>query len=453
MTNFLCCVRIDFDEILNFMRKSKKGITLDRRGNLRIKTFLLAFLLVFCGAFAPAGAAFASDANRQETQDTSSQVVSQTEAQTETAGKSQEDAEKPAKETKENDKEDSEKPEPARLTIMLTGDLMCQPLQQQRAFDGEKFDFAPTFKYVKQIFDESDIVIGNLETLVSKSLPLSKDINRVQNKPYLNAPTEWLDALKDAGFDGFITANNHACDGGKTGIIETLEALDSYGFAHTGTFRSKEEKRYFTMEQNGIKIGVISYAAYYNLKDKFLTSQEQSYMLNRPLQAAMNADVDALRKEGAEYIIAYNHSGTEYSQVPAARQERYGLMLAQAGVDYIIGSHPHVLQPYEPLRYTDFQTPYIYSMGNFTSAMLDPITKETLILSLTLEKDEDGKVTLAKQKYYPCYMLDEYEKEPFVLIPEDKDYNGNLYEDAPKALVSQLKESFKHIRKIVGKLK
>ena len=92
-------------------------------------------------------------------------------------------------------------------------------------------------------------------------------------------------------------------------------------------------------------------------------------------------------------------------------------------------------------------------MGNFTSAMLAPITKETLILSLTLEKNEKGEVSLAEQKYYPCYMLDEYEKEPFVLIPEDKDYNGNLYEDAPSALVNKLEESFDHIRKIVGKLR
>lgn len=124
------------------------------------------------------------------------------------------------------------------------------------------------------------------------------------------------------------------------------------------------------MEQNGIKIGILSYAAYYNLKDKFLTSDEQSYMLSRPIQKMMNADVQALRKEGAQYIIAYNHCGTEYSQTPAPRQERYGMMLVQAGVDYIVGSHPHVLQPYEPLRYQDTVTPYIYSMGNFTSSML-----------------------------------------------------------------------------------
>ncbi len=350
------------------------------------------------------------------------------------------------------DAADAEKKEPRRITVMLTGDLMCQPMQQIKAFDGRSYNFRPTFKYVKKVCDKADIVIGNLETLVSKSLPLSKDMNRLQSKPYLNAPAEWLDALEYAGFDGFIMANNHACDGGETGILETLEELDSRGIPHTGLFKDNQENRYFTMEQNGIKIGVLSYAAYYNLKEKFLSGSARDYMLNRPIQAKMNADVQALRREGAKFIIAYNHAGTEYSQIPAPRQERYGRMLAQAGVDYIIGSHPHVLQPYEPLLYGEDTTPYIYSMGNFTSAMLDPITKETLILSLALEKTESGKVVLADQTYYPCYMLDEYKKEPFVLIPEDEDYNGNLYENAPAALVNQLKKNFKHIRKIVGEL-
>lgn len=339
-----------------------------------------------------------------------------------------------------------------KVTVMLTGDLMCKQAQQLRAFDGTGYDFRPTFKYVKKIFDRADIVIGNLETLVSKSLPLSKDLTSLQNKPYLNAPEEWLDALEYAGFDGLILANNHACDGGKTGIIETLEALDSHGIPHTGIFADENSKRYFIIEKNGIKVGVIAYAAYYNLKDKFLTAEEQDIMLNRPVQHKMNADVQALREEGAEYIIAYNHCGTEYSHIPASRQKRYGEMLVKAGVDYIIGSHPHVLQPYVPLRYRGTITPYIYSMGNFTSAMLASDTKETIILSLTLKRNKSGEVVLADQTYYPCYMLDEYEKEPYVLIPEDKDCNGNLYENASEALIDQLKDSFKHIRKIVGKL-
>ena len=327
-----------------------------------------------------------------------------------------------------------------RTTIMLTGDLMCQPRQQLAGYNGKKFDFTSTFKYVKPIFEEADVVIGNLETLVSKSLPLSKDMNKLQGKPYLNSPSQWLDALQDAGFDAFILANNHDCDGGKTGITETLAELDSRGIPSTGLYDSKSDKHYFIIESNGIKIGVLSYAGYFNKKNKFLG--DDTWMLSMHDQA--KADVKALKAAGAEYIIAYSHAGKEYSQIPNERQERFGLILAEAGVDYIIGSHPHVLQPYDEIKLGSRTIPYVYSMGNFTSAMLKDITKETIILSITLKKDDKG-VTLAEQEYYPCYMLDEYEGEKFVLMPESL-----AKEDSE--LSAELASNYKHIRKIVGKM-
>lgn len=350
------------------------------------------------------------------------------------------------KESKKNAPEENVQ----QATIMLTGDLMCQPLQQLAAYDGSTYNFKPTFQYVKNIFDTADLVIGNLETLVSKSLPLSKDMSSLQTKPYLNAPEEFLDALEYAGFDGFITANNHDCDGGETGLVETRDALDVRKIPHTGTFKDENEQRYMLFERNGIKIGILSYATYFNKKEKFLSAEKQAYMLNRPDTDAVQRDIKALRDVGAEYIIAYNHSGTEYSQVPAARQERYATLLGSAGVDYVVTSHPHVLQPYEKLPIGDKYVPVIYSMGNFTSAMLSSITKETLVLSLTLSKDKNGKVSLKEQTYYPCYMLDEYENEPFVLMPEDNRFNGNFEQTASQKLKKQLAKNYAHIREIVG---
>lgn len=341
----------------------------------------------------------------------------------------------------------------SEVTLMFTGDLMCQPSQQTAAFNGKAYNFKPTFKYVKNIFDNADFVVGNLETLISKSLPLTKDMNRLQSKPFLNGPEAYLDALQYAGFDAFIMANNHGCDGGELGITETLDALDERGIPHTGIFRDRSEKRYFILEQNDIKIGILSYATYFNKKEKFLPADKREDMINRITQAKINADVKALREEGADYIVAYNHCGTEYSQEPASRQESYGVMFAIAGVDYIIGSHPHVLQPFDLIRYNNLKVPYIYSMGNFASSMIDPKTKETIILSITLKKTETGEVVLAEQEYYPCYMLDEYEGEPFVLMPEDERYNDRFFEKAPSDLVTQIKKNFKHIRKIVGKLR
>ena len=341
----------------------------------------------------------------------------------------------------------------SEITLMFTGDLMCQPSQQTAAFNGKTYNFEPTFKYVKNIFDNADFVVGNLETLISKSLPLSKDMQRLQSKPFLNGPEAYLDALEYAGFDAFIMANNHGCDGGELGITETLDALDEREIPHTGLFRDSSEKRYFILEQNGIKVGILSYATYFNKKEKFLSEDKRESMINRTTQAKINADVKALKAEGADFIIAYNHCGTEYSQEPAARQETYGIMFAIAGVNYIIGSHPHVLQPFDLIRYNDLKVPYIYSMGNFASSMIDPITKETIVLSLTLKKTESGEVVIADQEYYPCYMLDEYEGNPFVIMPEDERYNDGFYEKAPSDLVKQIRKNYKHIRQIVGKLR
>ena len=349
----------------------------------------------------------------------------------------------------------SAKAKKASATIMLTGDLMCHPVQQYAAFDGENYDFTPTFQYVKSIFDKADLVIGNLETLVSESNPLSKDINHLQTRPYLNAPESFLDALKYAGYDVLVTANNHACDGGETGILETLDALDAYGFAHTGTFRDQKEKRYVLAEAGDIKVGILSYATYFNKKEQFLSEKKQDYMLNRPSEKRLKADVKALRKAGAEYIIAYNHCGKEYSHVPAARQKRYARMFADAGVDHIISSHPHVLQPYGTVRSDGEPYPVMYSMGNFVSGMADHATKETIILSLTLQRDEDGAVSLQKQKYYPCYLLDfDFDSDDaFVLLPQDKRYNEGFWKKAPSELTKELRTHFAHIRKVVGKLR
>lgn len=341
----------------------------------------------------------------------------------------------------------------SEITLMFTGDLMCQPSQQTAAFNGKTYNFEPTFKYVKNIFDNADFVVGNLETLISKSLPLSKDMQRLQSKPFLNGPEAYLDALEYAGFDAFIMANNHGCDGGELGITETLDALDEREIPHTGLFRNSTEKRYLILEQNGIKVGILSYATYFNKKEKFISEGKRESMINRTTQAKINADVKALKAEGADFIIAYNHCGTEYSQEPAARQETYGIMFAIAGVNYIIGSHPHVLQPFDLIRYNDLKVPYIYSMGNFASSMIDPLTKETIVLSLTLKKSESGEVILADQEYYPCYMLDEYEGNPFVIMPEDECYNDGFYEKAPSNLVKQIRKNYKHIRQIVGKLR
>jgi len=332
------------------------------------------------------------------------------------------------------------------ITIMVAGDLMCQRMQLARAYDGENYDFTPTFRYVKKLFDEADYVIGNLETMVSESFPLVSDMTYVQKRASLNAPSEYLDALKYAGFDALTMANNHCCDLGTLGIRETLEAVNEKGFANTGLFSSPEDQRYILADVDGFKIGILSYAKYFNNKEHFLTEEERSYMINPIDEETVKADIQALRQAGAEYVIVYSHCGTEYSQGPSLRQKKFAQMYADAGADYVIGSHPHVLQRAGEVYSGYKKVPVLFSMGNFASSMggSDSVCKETIVLSITLKKTFTGTVSLKEHTFYPCYIMDEYEGQPFVIMPEDPDYNEGY---KPDKLVQT---AFDNIKKIVG---
>lgn len=269
------------------------------------------------------------------------------------------------------------------------------------------WDFSDSFLYARKILQSGDLVIGNLETMVSQSSPLGMQIHRLEGKPYLNAPASYLDALKYAGYDLLTMANNHNVDTGLRGIYETLKNVDDWGFMHTGLFGSENEDRYIIVEVNGIKIGMVSYSAFYNDKDSNLTESGQDVLLNRYASDKAKSDIRAARKAGAEFVIAFIHWGAENTHDTTWNQEQYARTLARAGADYIVGSHPHALQHYDIIETSDDrQVPVIYSMGNFLSNMQRDINNDTIILQLNLQRDEDGSVCVATHRIYPCSVLE-----------------------------------------------
>lgn len=269
------------------------------------------------------------------------------------------------------------------------------------------WDFSQSFRYVKEILQKGDLTIGNLETMVSQSSPLGMQIRRLEDRPYLNAPASFLDALKYAGYDLLTMANNHNIDTGERGIYETLQNVEDWGFMHTGLFSSAEDERYIIVEVNGIRIGIVSYASYFNTKDNNLTESGQDVLLNRYGRKKARADIRAARDAGAEYIIAFIHWGAENTHQTTDNQAQYARTLAEAGADYIVGSHPHALQRQDMITTSDLrEVPVIYSMGNFLSSMQNDINNDTIILQLNLKRDEDGKVVVASHRIYPAAVLE-----------------------------------------------
>lgn len=268
------------------------------------------------------------------------------------------------------------------------------------------WNFCDSFVYAREILRRGDLVIGNLETMVSQSSPLGMQIHRLEDKPYLNAPASYLDALKYAGYDLLTMANNHNVDTGLRGIYETLRNVDDWGFMHTGLFSSESDDRYIIVEVNGIRIGMVSYSAFYNDKDSNLTESGQDVLLNRYASDKAKADIRAARKAGAEFVIAFIHWGAENTHDTTWNQEQYARTLARAGADYIVGSHPHALQRYDIIETSDGrEVPVVYSMGNFLSNMQRDINNDTIILQLNLQREDDGSVCVASHRIYPCTVL------------------------------------------------
>ena len=100
-----------------------------------------------------------------------------------------------------------------------------------RTEDGT-YDYTACFAKVKEQISKADLAIGNFEVTLG-------------GKPYcgyptFSAPDEYLAAIKDAGFDLLLTANNHCLDKGKKGLERTILMLDSLRMTHIGTYLNDE---------------------------------------------------------------------------------------------------------------------------------------------------------------------------------------------------------------------
>lgn len=321
-------------------------------------------------------------------------------------------------------------PEPIRAALMFVGDLMCLSSQQynaqKNASGGAKYDFKPSFKYVKPILERADCAFGNLETTLSHSWPYATALQRTDNgMPNCNAPKEYLEAVKYAGFDVLALANNHCCDAGLKGILETLDAVDEYGFQSTGVFRSEEDKRYIIIDVKGIRIALMSYAESYNGKNGCVYGK--SYMINTFSEEKVKRDVANARAEGVDLVIAYAHWGFEHLNTPPQHVREHAMIYANAGVDIIVGSHPHAIQPVVWLTANDGRKVLcMYSLGNFVSSMSRDTAKDTFIAEIRIEKAYGESAVVTEEIYHPCRVISDLNGVYFVIVPTDNTSLTNI---------------------------
>ena len=279
----------------------------------------------------------------------------------------------------------------SRLEIMFAGDLMQHESQLNAAklSDG-KYSYTKCFAHVKQHISNADIAIANLETTIAGK-PYS-------GYPAFCAPDSFLYAIKEAGFDVLLLANNHCLDKGKKGVLRTLEMLDSLGIEHCGVYKDSVDRRRrhpYILKKNGMRVALLNYT--YGTNG---IPVPKPIIVNLIDKECIEKDIICARSMHPDVIIACMHWGDEFTHKPSKEQKELTGWLLSQGVDHIIGNHPHVLQPIEirqdtlsPARHA-----VVYSLSNFISGMYAKGRDGGMLLSLNLQKIL-GTTRLTDMKY------------------------------------------------------
>lgn len=276
-----------------------------------------------------------------------------------------------------------------------------------RLANGNGYDFKPMISDIKEIVSNYDIAYYNQETILGGTeLGLS-------DYPTFNSPYEAGDAMLDAGFNLVSLATNHTMDSGKKAVENSCKYWQSKENVLTaGSYCSEEERNKINIKEiNNIKYTMLNYTYGTNgmpVPNDYLVNVWPTDIdnINNPekdtkyqaYKKQVKEDIDKV-KDKVDFLIVAMHWGVEYTHEPTAYEKDMASYLASLGVNLIIGTHPHVIQP---VTWID-DTLVIYSLGNFISAQYQNKSTCTnykctteLMTSLKIEKDIKDNQTSIK---------------------------------------------------------
>ena len=332
--------------------------------------------------------------------------------------------------------------------IRAVGDLMMHQKQLEIALqDDGTYDFHQQYALIADSLADADYTIANLETTVGQY----KD-KAYSGYPRFNAPETLLETVRDAGVDFLTLANNHMLDRYGEGMVKTVELVEQYGFAHGGANRSQAEKNTpVVVTVNGIKLGFLCYTQMTNDMEEKCTSKVVKFGINYLKKADIVKDVQKLRAAGAEVVIALPHWGSEYERHPGNTAKSTAKKLVAAGVDIVLGSHPHVVQPIQYIKAqgADGQTRVglvAYSLGNFISNMTQKYTDSGIILDFTLREKAGGGFEVTDIGVVPLYC---WNRDGMIQTLSSARYDLQAPEGMGKKAWARMKESSRELRELL----
>lgn len=305
------------------------------------------------------------------------------------------------------------------------------------------YDFKPMFTEIEPLVKQHDLAFYNQETIIGgKNLGLS-------NYPRFNSPDEIGLNMIDMGFNMVNLATNHVLDKDLEGLIYSANFWEKQekekGIYTAGSYTSQEKRDNIKIaEKNGITYAMLAYTYGTN---GLPVPEGYEYMVNlwtvygdekyEAYKEQVKKDIQSVRDK-VDVLIVSMHWGNEYVYEPSWYQEDAAKFLSEQGVDIIIGTHPHVIEPVEYVG----DTLVIYSLGNLVSAQEEEDTRVGMMVSLDINKHvEDNKKTIEINNiktdltwtYHQGYR--NFKVIPFYKLNDDLLYNyQNIYEKYKKII-------------------
>ena len=316
-----------------------------------------------------------------------------------------------APEEKERPTRSVEKDPITTIHIKAAGDLNVTDSVVNSGVAIGGFDFGPVFKDVAGILSDADLTVMNFE-------------GNVCGEPYgtqtTSAPVELIRSLRACGVDLLQMANSCAINNGLNGLTATLNAIRSAGIEPLGAYATASELRtskgYTITDVQGVKVAFVAFtkglggrgmpAGNEDLVNLLYTDYSTEY--KEIDKDRITSILKNVATEKPDITIAMLHWGSEYNDDISNSQKSIVSLMKKEGVDVILGTHPHTLQP---IVFDDMAgTLVAYSLGDFFGEADRGATNYSIILDIEITKDANAGITrVTNYSYTPIYTVREGE--------------------------------------------
>lgn len=257
-----------------------------------------------------------------------------------------------------------------RMSFSAVGDNLMNSnlLELADSWSGETgdgaYDFSPFYTEIASYIQNwVDVSFINQETTLGGT-----DNFNYEGYPSYNTPDSLADAVSNAGWRIVNLNTNHTYDTW-TASIEHAQSVwaQKTNLITVGSYASEQDRQTLRLvECNGVRLAVLSYS--YGQNGYEQSDLPNTYYAVPYDEETLKADVANARKV-ADAVIVYMHEGTEYTNEPNDTQRAIAQVCADNGVDVVIGSHAHVIQPVEWVDRADGsgQMLCVYGLGDFVS--------------------------------------------------------------------------------------